>query len=97
MSVSLCRFTSETAEPIELRFGGNLPLGPAVVLGYKLSGSVHGFAGNPGKTDFYSSIYLTLYYRKKMSSIYEMAKPIKLKFCKELPLGPGTVLTLQKG
>ena len=40
-----------------------LRLGPGKVLGKKISRSIHGFAGNPGKTGFYSSIYITLYYR----------------------------------
>ena len=56
-SLSVCRTTSETAESIELVFGRNL-LDLGVVLDKKFSGSVHRFAGNQGKTGFYSSISL---------------------------------------
>ena len=55
---------SETAKPIELKFCRNLLLGPRMVVGYNFPDpSTHRFAGNPGKTGFYSSIYITLYYR----------------------------------
>ena len=59
LSVSLSRFTFKTAEPIEIIFGGNLPLArPWAGGGFKqiFSISVHGFTQNPGKTGFYSSI-----------------------------------------
>ena len=77
------------------RLGCNIScfrLGPGKVLGLKFSRSVHGFAGNPGKTGFYSSIYITLYYRNIMLSICETGKPIELKFSGKLPVGPGIVL-----
>ena len=45
---------SDTAKPIEMKFCGKLLLDPKIVLCYKFSRSVHGFAGNPGKTGFYS-------------------------------------------
>ena len=69
-----------------------LRLGQGKVIGKKYFGSIHRFAGNPGKTGFYSSLYITLYYRNRMSSICETAKPIEMKFCGKLPLGPGMVL-----
>ena len=44
-----------------------------------------------GKTGFYSSLYISLYYRNIMSSICETAKHIELKFYGKLSLGPGIV------
>ena len=63
-----------------------------MVLGQKLSVSVHRFVRNPEKTGFYSSIYITFYYRNRMSSLCETGKPNELKFCGKLPVGPGVVL-----
>ena len=44
------------------------------------------------KPVFIYSAYITLYYRIRMSSISETAKPIVLKFCRNLLLGPRMVL-----
>ena len=93
----VCMYVCNLSPPKRLdRLSTSVPhylrLGQGKVLGQKNSGSIHRFAGNPGKTGFYSSLYITLYYRNRMSSICETAKPIDLKFCGKLLLGPGMVL-----
>ena len=70
----------------------SLTVSEGKVLGQKGSGSIYRFAGNPGKNGFYSSLYITLYYRNRISSICKTAKPIEMKFCGKIPLGPGMVL-----
>merc|ERR1712015_182647 len=72
----VCRFTSETAELIELKYVGSFLLVWGCFLGYKFSRSIHQFTGNKKSQG------------NKMS-ICQTAKPIELKFCGKLPVGPG--------
>ena len=84
-------YICKTATPIELKFCGDLPVGPGMVLGYKFSRYIHRFIGFPEKPVF-TVVYITLYYRNKMLSICETTKPTQLKFCGKLPVGLWMVL-----
>ena len=63
LSVSLSRFTFKTAEPIEIIFGGNLPLGPGVVLSKYFPYPSTGSPEIPEKP-----VFTVVYYRNRMSS-----------------------------
>ena len=78
----VCLFVCNLSPPKRLdRLSTSVPhylrLGQGKVIGKKYFGSIHRFAGNPRKTGFYSSLYITLYYKNRMSSNCETAKPIE--------------------
>ena len=66
------------AKPIELKFCGKLPLGPGMVLDYKVSGSI------PRLRNSWAQIYCT--------TIPVNTTPIDMKFCGNLPRGPDMAL-----